>query len=501
MALDSLPGQILVPTRDELVAKWKRDFRIRAPSADTSDGTQPDIAARIQADSLLPIFAAAKTIGDNCVLERATGAEAVAQWGAREGVDGPNAAIGASGYVRISASAGGTFIVAGDQLIHEPTRTKYQVTLTATYLDGIPCPIVGIDTGPSTNLAAGSVLKWVSARPGSGQTVTVNAQSDGSGLSGGRIAETTVEFRERIRQEKREKPASGNDADYRATTAKTPGIAVQAVFTYPAIDGASSTSVCFTLPPSRSGGSRVPNSAQVAAAEAYVAGVMPADDSAFFCLIHEELADVVFSATWDQDAAGWADIVQWPPYYVAAGTPAAIVVSAATDPTHFTLAASNYTAIAQPQVGQTIAFFDTANGRFVKKRILGFTGTGPWVITVDTTNNASDTLYKPVAPQRAMPWSESLPAMLPPLFAYSDSLGPGEMVAVFYDEGRRQRRQPQAPKDWPYAFTRKGLEAPLDIAEVGTGDVLEGDGVAASVGSPGVYANILRLRYVSVFPE
>jgi hypothetical protein len=208
--------------------------------------------------------------------------------------------------------------------------------------------------------------------------------------------------------------------------------------------------------------------------------------------------------TWDADAAGWADVVPWPPYYTPGiGSLRAIIVNSAASPTSFVLKTENsvYTGVAQPTVGQTIAFYDSANGQYVRKRIGAIAGTGPWTITVDTSNGASDTSYKPIGGQRAMPWSESLPDTLPPLFEYFDGLGPGEQQSFFYDEGRRQKRQPPAPKEWPHTLTRKGLEAVIAIDAIEDGSVVEGDGVAPTVGTPGIVSKMLKLRYVSVFPE
>jgi hypothetical protein len=178
-------------------------------------------------------------------------------------------------------------------------------------------------------------------------------------------------------------------------------------------------------------------------------------------------------------------------------------VTAATSPTSFTLGTSNgiYTGAQQPVVGQTIGFYDSPNFTFRHKRILNVAGTGPWVITCDTTNNASDASYAPVVGQRACPWSDSLDAPVAGVLAYFDTLGPGEQVSTFYDEGTRQRRQPQPPAFWPHRITTRGLIDAITSPEVEDVDVLEGDGVTPSVGTPGVLSRLLQLRWLSVFPK
>lgn len=507
MPLDELPGEFVIPARDDIIEKAKRDWRARTPALDPSD-PQVDVFARVLTDALLPVYVGAKIAGQNAVLEAATGDKAIAQHGEREAVEGPFDAVGGSGTVEVVASSGGTALVAGDELVHEASNTTYKVTIGGTYFDGDPCPVTGISTGPQTNLAAGTVLKWKNgARPGSGETVTVIAQIDGSGLSGGRPAETAIDYRERIREEKKNKAASGNDSDYQQTSGETPGIGIQKVFTIPTILGPGTTAVLVTLNPSKDGGSRIPNSTHMATIEQYVVGKMPADDGPFFCLIVEQDVDnVVYRVTWDIDAAGWMDFVQWPPYYPPdSGSLRSIVVSGDLTPTATTFrlrtANDNYALIAVPSEGQTFGFYDRDNAKFVKKRIGSIAGVGPWTITVDQTNAASDTLYVPFVGQRPMPWSESLQDIVPTLIEYFKGLGPGEQVSTFYDEGRRQRRQPQAPKEWPHTLTQKGLDNVIDIPAISNGTAVEGDGVAPDVGSPGVFSNMLRLRDVSVFPK
>lgn len=500
-----LPGEIVLPTRQTLVDRWKRNHRIRVPEADIGPGTQPDVDARINTDIVLPVYAAAKIAGQNSVLEESRD-QALDQWGEREGVGERREAVGASGFVKVVASTGGGTIVAGDELIHEDSRLRFAAITTQLYFDGEAAPVIGVDTGPDTNLPAGTPLKWSSPRPGIGQIATVLAQTDGSGLSGGRDRETNDEYLGRIKQEKQTRAASGNDAEYQIEAERTPTVAVQKAFTYPAIKGPGTTCLVFTLRPLTAGGSRIPNAAQIALVESHVIGKFPGDDGAFFGTLVEQNADVVYSVEWDEAAAGWEDAVQWPPYYMAGGTPGAIVVQSATSPTSFILKAANdvYTNVLQPQVGQTIGFYETAATtelKFRRKRILSFTGTGPWTITVDTTNSVSDTSYTPVTGQRAMPWSDALDKLLPGLLAYFDSLGPGEQVATFYDEGRRQKRIPRPPKTWPMTLAERALIAAVSIDDVADVGLLEGDGVTPSVGTPGVLSNILKLRFVSVFPE
>lgn len=502
--LDELPGEVVVSTREELKQRWLKSHRGRVPEADTGPNSQPDVDAGNTVDVVLPILAAAKISGQNAVLEQARG-KALDQWGEREGAGERRGSIGASGFVTVRAAVGGETVAAGAVLVDESTRLRYELIETNHYNDGDPAPISGLNTGIATNADAGKVLKWESPPEGIFQEAVVIQQFDGSGLSGGREAENDDEYIERILEEKRTRAASGNDADYQSAIQNTPGVAVQKAFTYATTVGPGVISWAATMRPAYPGGSRVPNATHISKIEGNLGG-FPADDGQLSAVIVNENADIVYGVSWAEGASGWEDGVPWPRYYAAAGAPGAVVVSSATSPTSFVLAAqnANYTNVLQPQIGQTIAFFNPAESakiRFRRKRILTIVGTGPWTITCETANAASDVDYTPAAGQRAMPWSKALESMLSGLFAYFDGLGPAEQHASFYDEGRRQKRIPRPPKDWPFTLTSRRLVDAVEIDDIEDVSVIEGDGLTPTVGVPGVQVNMLKLRYVAVFPE
>lgn len=505
MTTDTLPGEITIPTRDEERARWLRNYRIRNPKADTREGSNAYVDASVAADSMVPLYAKASIINKNSVLEDARG-DALRKWGEREGVDGPNEAFPASGYVRMSTSAGGTTIQAGDQLIWEAGAIKFEALETRFYQDGASCSIIGVSTGPSTNLPPGTQLKWVSPRPGSAPTVTVVEQADGSGLSGGREAESDAEYLERILFAKANPAASGNDAEIQLAAEKTPSVAVQKAFTYPAILGSATTCVVFTMRPEKSGGSRVPNGAQVSLVEAHVEPQFPADDGLIHGFLTNEDASVVFGIRWRENSQGWEDANPWPQYREEAPSSGAgaVVVASVSSATSFVLATANgvYTGIAAPIAGQNIAFWNLADFAFRKKRIAAVSGSGPWTITVDTTNDVSDTSFTPAVSQRAMPWSDRLDELATGVRRHFDTLGPGEMVSTFFDAGRRQRRQPRPfTGQWPSGLTTRGLVDAVKFDAVEDAEPLEGPGTSPTAGTPGASANILKLNALAFFPE
>jgi len=354
-------------------------------------------------------------------------------------------------------------------------------------------PIVGIDTGPLTDAAAGTVLQWTSPRPGCALKATVQAQSDGSGLTGGHNQETEEEAQDRLVQLHAIPPASGNDAAYQAEAAKTPGVPVEQAFTYPGIAGAGTTGMVFTLRRNAAGGNRIPNATQIAAVLAYLSGRFPADDGLFVGTLVAVPTTVALRVTWDPRYGGWADAVPWPTY----SSPMVVVSASLSIPLGCTVENGSVA----PQVGNTIGFYDAAAQKFRRKKIGRVVGTGPWILAFDATNGQSDTTYAPVAGQPVVPWSDSLDSLVAPVLAYFDGLGPGEQVGSFYDPGTRQRRSP-APPAWPNDISNRLLAKLFPVPQVGDVTLAEPTVPHATpVGSATVSSNLLTLGALAAFPQ
>ncbi|HEX2882674.1 MAG TPA: baseplate J/gp47 family protein [Polyangiaceae bacterium] len=502
MTIDELPTTISLPTRDELTEKYTRAYRVRLPLADVQDGSQPWIDGKVLADMLMPLYSANRSVGKNTVVTEARGA-ALERHGEIENVPRP-AASGSSGFVRITAASGGTNIEAGDEIKQVSSGLRWRCTRTQLYLTGASVPISGFDTGPSTNIPADTVLEWTSPRPGCAQKATVLEDSDGNGLTGGRNAAEDPEYSDAIVEKKSNPEASGNCAQYLNEVKRTPGIAIEQAFAYPAIltGGGGTICIVFTVPPATPGGSRIPNPVQVAAVRAHLASVFPEDDGVLVADIVGQDSHVCCSVSWDAAATGWEDAAPWPSFYPHASR---IAVQSATDATHFVLyrVGGSYSGVADPVAGQSIAFFNSDTGLFSKKQILSVTGSGPWTIVADATLNASDESYIPVANQRCCPWSESLDAAAAGMIAMFDALGPGEVTAIaLLDDGHRRRRVPFAPKDWPHSLTDRLIEDAIEVPEVFDRVALEATVTSPTVGTPGVLAYLLELgSSLSFFPK
>jgi uncharacterized phage protein gp47/JayE len=495
MPLDVLPAKIVVFQRNEIRDQYLRDYSIRNPTGSTAEGQQPFIDASTLADTLTPVYANAVAIGNGIAIQTMNTAQ-LANEAARLGT-APLAAAGASGFVIAQGSTGGGTIFVGDE-IKSATGLRYLCTATGVYPPGAYVPIAGLDTGPTTNQTAGTVMAWSSPRPGISSSAIVATQSNGNGLFGGRNLETDAQLIARLIALRANPPASGNDAAYQAAITAAPGLSIQQPFTYPAIVGPGSIGFTFTLLPALPGAGRIPSAAQLESVRSWIVGQFPKDDGIYACALVAQPITVILQPTWAPTAPGWTDSTTWPPTNVANPVTVAISTSA--------LACRLSTGVntTGPQVGQTIGFYDAPNATFRRKRILtvsAFVAGRAWDVTFDTTNAASDASYIPVVGQTPSPWSDSLQSLAPSVVAYFDGLGPGEQVSSFFDAGYRRRRSPRAPALWPNSITNRVLQTLFALSTVADINMLSPTiPFTTTVGSPGVSANLLTLGDLAAFP-
>lgn len=501
MALEDFTGELIVPLRDEIRDRWLRDYKLRVEEASIGPGTLPYARASTIADTVSPIHANAVTIGKNVASSTKSGTALDADLVRAGTYRLPP--VGASGFVAITASAGGTTIFEDDELRRGEVR--YRCTKTQLYHDGNPVPVQGIDTGPETNVDAGQVLEWRSPRPGCGSRAVVLAKHDGSGLSGGRLQESDDEANKRLAGMRARPSASGNEAEYIRAINETPGVPVEQGFVMPGIKGPGTKAFVFTVRPDRPGGSRIPDGVQIARVLSHVKGKFPGDDGIFAGTIVPQPLVVALRVAWASNVPGWVDATPWPLY----GSPM-VTISAVTSTTTFVVADSPVA----PQPGQTFALFDRPARAFRNKRVLSATplGGNSYSIVCDTTNNASDTTFAPMVGDPVCPWSDTLAILVDPVVTYFDRVGPGQQVSDFFDPGLRQHRVPLDGEDWPSTVTTRLLSPlrnrrPSDPAGLfdlphlaSVSMLLPADPTAPSVGLPGVSSNMLTLGRLVAFP-
>lgn len=496
MPIDKFEGKLITKTRDQIRDEYLRDYKLRQPLADTAPGTLPHLLGTNTADSLLPMYANVPTLGDATTFLNAKGS-LLDLWGSIMGRD-RRPDVGAIGYVTVKTSSGGSNVVAGDVIKETKRNLRFRVLVTAAVSDGEQVGIVGIDTGPATNLDPGTEMTWLSPRAGMASTATVFENADGSGLTGGALAESDEQYQAALLELSRNPPAMGNESQVIAEALKIQGIAIQAVFVFPAVKGPGTKSIAFTMRPSTPGGSRLPNSAQLGYVESVLKSVYPFDDGFAMVTIAEQGVDVVLRATFKEAAASFVDQSPWPEYVAA---PIAVTNAVAITATSFRVTTAS--AITAPSVGKTIALYNSASATFVAKRILTVSAAGAntWDLTFETTLPTSDTSFIPANGAIVSPWAASMQDLVLPVLNYFDAQGPGEMFASFSDPGRRQRRFPEpGPESWPSKIENRMLDQLFSLVS----DV----SIAAptvpystTVGTSPALAYIHRLTDLAVYPQ
>lgn len=485
--------------RADIIEKYQRDHKLRNQGAETGVGTPPYLDAVLLADQLMPIHAAAIQLGRALQLDGKS-LDELEELAAQLGVP-LQGATGSNGYVTVRTSTGGSSILSGDELTDQVTGLRFRCTQTKLYTNGEDVPVAAIDTGPTTNLDAETVLQWTAPRPGCSPTCTVMEQTNGDGLSGGADAEGREQIIAKIIDRLSNPAASGNVADYRATIKETPGVQIEEAFCYPAIYGPGTIGWTITVAPNKYG-SRLPSTAVSTLVRDYIFGQMPKSDLQFYLDPTAQTVDVVAKVTWAESAAQWLNETPWPAYFEESpgSGSGAVQVGTVTSATYFQLVTANadYSTCGDISAGIVFAIWDPTQRKFIRKTALSVSGTGPWMVTIDTSYDASDATYTPTTGQRVMPWSDSLDSLVAAAIAYFDGVGPGPITHAVLD-GRRGERDPSSPTYWPYQVTKALDVSLLTLDAVASGEVVEGSGTVATThaSSP----RLLQLDELAVFPE
>lgn len=480
-------------TREALIAKYCRDYKFRNPDANTGPGSQAYFDAAQLVDLVMPIYAEANNIGAGRLTPTQLEDEAESM-----GLPRRLAATGANGYVIAQAAAGGATVRRGAELRHDATSTRAECLATALYQNGALIPIKCKDTGAGTNLAAGTVFKWVAPPPGLKATAIVFEDAEGNGLTGGAPEETDDGIEARVRYEKANPAVAGNAAAYVKTMQETAGVAVEAAWAFPCIQGPGGNAVLFTVRPTGPGENRIPSALTVSQVVTNLAAVFPGDDNIIATTITPQITDVTLRVRWKRSAAGWADANPWPLW--SATDP--VLVSAVVDALVFSVTTTASSPV-PPIAGRSIALWDRAERVFRKKRILSVSGANPWEITVDTAAAASDTTFVPFVGQRVSPWADDMLDVAAALVAHFDTLGPGEQADNYFDLGGvRERRTPPSTGDlYPKDLDANAVVALQEVPSVSSADILDPPlPFEPNIGIRAVASYMLTLGELHVFP-
>jgi hypothetical protein len=417
----TLPDRLVVPTRGDLVAQWKSDVNFRAPAINTDVGTLPDIDANVEADIVLPIFVEDSRQADVESLDGQDSSQ-LDRTCTDMGIPTKLPATGSSGFVACSLSAGGAFIAAGQEIRDLVTGLRWTCAdqLASTRRHQQPRSRSSESRhGPDRRTSPrGPCSRGASPPPGLLAQASVFENSPtGAGLSGGADVESDDEQRTRIRNARANPAVSGNDAAYQTRGAcRHAGVAIGVAFTYPRRASARAPRASpFLLRPSSPGAGRIPNTAQIALVRANVIGQMSKDDS---CVVRRRPRRIRWTSS--SASCGRRALRRGPmaraawPTSAAGNTYEYTDRRRVTDSTHFVISTTDPSPVvaAGGADARALRARATSSRRLTRSSSesvsLSVTGSGPWTIVVDTSNNASDTTFTPRVGDRAMPWSDSL---------------------------------------------------------------------------------------------
>src|SRR5262249_39520042 len=134
-----------------------------------------------------------------------------------------------SGALVLSATVSTPVAIPGGSQLIDTRGLVYKVADGGPYSNGASIPITSVDTGASTNLPAGSALRWVAPPPFVNTTALVGS----GGLTGGVNAEDYEGLRSRL-LERLQSPPNGVNWPAANKAAEDASTAVQKAFCYQA---------------------------------------------------------------------------------------------------------------------------------------------------------------------------------------------------------------------------------------------------------------------------
>ena len=452
-SLETIRDGILRVIRNGLIAQGVADPNV-SPNSDfyniavalASELVVGEANAVIKVDATMPDTA----VGDE-----------LRRWMAAVGLQF-RSAVGAVGNVTMQTDGNPAHANVGDLLLDTAGLT-FQVTTAGDYNNGDPVPVMGVSTGFATNHLNGDVLTWVSPPAFAKPTVLVGLVGGTDGLTDGVDDEDEETARARL-LDRLANPPSDFNWEHIAEIAEQSSPTVQKCFVYPAVQGPSSLQICVVgfatsfldiVGPSAA---RAINATIVSSIIApYVRGILlPAIDVQVYTT-NDVATDVSFGLSLPSSpqaspagpGGGWLDGSPWPAISGTGYTKAA--VTATTSSTVFTVDAPT-----APIAGVSrIAWVNSANWKIYSAKVVSFTGTGPYTITIDTpfTGIATNEFIFPQCARQA----DYIKAILT---AFS-KMGPGEKTSVA-DILQRAFRHPSPNLTWPASVDASQLRALTD---------------------------------------
>jgi uncharacterized phage protein gp47/JayE len=474
-------ADLILLNTDELRDLYLRDFKIRLPSASTARGTAPYVDAVTLAGVTPALFKNAVTAADRALIGKTFGSELdiLATDKGKPRLQGS----GSFGAGTITTATTGATVSIGMRLRHADTGELFVVTsATGTYFTGNTIAVKSVGVGRQTNVSG--KLLFDSPSAGLNPELIVTGK-----LAGGADIESDSDLQARLIQLNAAPPADGNVGSYlQLIYAVEHGVPVHQAFVYPSILAPGTVGVTFTV--TGTGAGRIPTAPQLAAVETHLKNNVPFDDCIFMLAVSQmpsgDARAPIIGIKFVTGETGFVDPDYFPKYDVPAGV-TSWTVNNSPAPRATVFSIQNNTGVYTDsgiRAGQTIALWNGT--KFVNKRILSFTGTGPYTITVDTSVDVSNTTYVPFNGQLVSPWSNKLNDISASVLAYYDKLSPGENTNSLPDPGYRMRRFPYDSIDFPYGVTSRVTDEISDRSDIQSVSVLRGLTAAPTPGTPGV---------------
>ncbi len=360
-------------------------------------------------------------------------------------------AAGSAGAIVLDASAPSPVSLGAELL--DTSGLRYGVTVAGVYASGDTIPIEALDAGDATNLAAGSVLAWVSAPPYSAQKAAVAV----GGLTGGAEAEDEETARRRLLRRLASFPGSGN-ATHVVEVAEAATPAVQAAFVYPAAMGPATQRIAVVGYASAVSKSRVVSAAKMSGLVVpHVAGSLAEHSDVRTTTVTDWPTDVAISLALPASPSsstpgaggGWLDATPYPrPIAPMIGCD----VQAVTSSTQFEVRSAQ----APTKNVSRIAWLSPLDWKLYTATVVDVSGVGPaWTITIDQP-------FVNIGPGHLIsPQAVRLQAYFDALLGAFALMGPGELTAAA-GVLARAFRHPTPAQMWPASLGATQLRAVTD---------------------------------------
>lgn len=362
-------------------------------------------------------------------------------------------ASGSVGTIAFVTSLSSSLVQTGAQLTSK-SGLIFSVVAGGSFANGDSISVQSISTGSNTNLAEGEILTWLSPPIGAKANVAINAP----GCSGGLDNETDEQLRARFFNFLSTPPGNGNASHLiQLAEASTDGVTY---FCYPAYNGPATVALAGVRAPSATDKNRDIDTAVLnAVIEPYVSGNYPEHVDLSVRTVVNESADVAIALALSDGQ--WKNSAS-PRFPQPATSPGYCAVTAVTSST---VVAVNSQSAPSAGISQ-VAYVDRTTWTLYRARVLSFTGSGPYTITLDSPfPNIAVGDY-------VFPDCLNAQGYLDTLLGYFASLGPGELIDA---EGLLPRalRRPLPNVAHPYSLGSLALKFLVDAgSEVEDADYL-----------------------------